>query len=299
MLRKIGTLIVGLMVSLTLTSYVMVSPANLSVTPGFDGPPEPPRLTPAHKAPRLYCESAMLLDNARHEMLYGKKQYQVRPIASITKLLTVLTFLDFGVDWSKEIQMTRGDAYRSSQSRLRSGDIYKVRDLFHAMLMSSDNRAARALARSTDVEMDSFVVLMNAKAQELGLLTMCVEEVTGLSEKNVASAADCARLLNLAATNPDIKKTMQKRSYDFVSSRYKRKYHLINTNRLLRSRWYVEGGKTGYIFESGWCLVVRAKDWHGNDVTAVVLGARSKSARFSQAAKMMQWAFQELREVGA
>lgn len=282
-----------------LTGFVMVEPANLSVTPGLEGPPRPPLLQPNQKPPRVYCESAVLIDNSTHATLYAKKPYELRSIASITKLLTVLTFLDQNVDWDKEIQMTRAEAYHSSQSRLRSGDVFKVRDLFHATLIASDNRAARLLARSTGLERDSFVVLMNAKARDLGLLTLSVEEVTGLSENNVASAVDCGRLLNIAASNPKIKAAMRMRAYEFVSSKYKRRYHLVNTNRLLRSRWYVEGGKTGYIFESGWCVAVRAKDWHGNDVTAVVLGARSQSSRFSQADKMFRWGFQELRKAGA
>jgi serine-type D-Ala-D-Ala endopeptidase (penicillin-binding protein 7) len=278
-----------------LTGFVMVAPANVSVTPGLEGPPRPPVPELKHKAPRVYCEAAVLIDNSSNATLYAKHPYEVRPIASITKLLTVLTFLDQNVDWDKEVQMTRTEAYHSSQSRLRSGDIYKVRDVFNAALIASDNRAARLLARSTGLEQDSFVVLMNAKARELGLLTLSVEEVTGLSENNVASAVDCGRLLNIAASNPKIKAAMRMRTYDFVSSKYKRRYHLVNTNRLLRSRWHVEGGKTGYIFESGWCVTVRAKDWHGNDVTAVVLGARSQSSRFSQADKMFRWAFRELR----
>lgn len=295
MLGRIGALLLALIVFVVATGFVMVEPANVSIAPVPEGPPRPPTHQPAGKAPRVYCKSALLVDNRTNEMLYGKGQYDVRPIASITKLLTVLTWLDFKVDWESQIKMTREDAYRSSKSRLRSGDTYRVRDLFMAALIASDNRAARALARSSGLSLDSFVVAMNRKARDLGLLTLSVEEVTGLSEKNVGSAADCARLLNLAASKPEIKKAMCTRTYDFVSPGYKRKYRLINTNRLLRSRWYIEGGKTGYIFESGWCVAVRAKDWHGNDLTAVVLGARSKSGRFSQAAKMFNWAFRGLR----
>jgi D-alanyl-D-alanine endopeptidase (penicillin-binding protein 7) len=282
-----------------LTGYVMVAPANVSVTPGLEGPPPPPVPELKRKAPRVYCKAAVLIDNASNATLYAKRPYEVRPIASITKLLTVLTFLDLNVDWDKEIQMTHAETYHSSQSRLRFGDIYKVRDIFNATLVASDNRAARLLVRSTGLEQDSFVVLMNAKARELGLLTVSVEEVTGLSEKNVASAVDCGRLLNIAASNPAIKSAMRMRTCEFVSSKYKRRYHLVNTNRLLRSGWYVEGGKTGYIFESGWCVTVRARDWRGNDITAVVLGARSKSSRFSQAGKMFRWAFRELSGEGA
>jgi D-alanyl-D-alanine carboxypeptidase len=278
------------------TGFFLVEPANLAVPPGLEGPPLPPATELQRRPPRVYCHSALLIDNETGEKLYGHNEYRVRPIASITKLLTALTFLDFDVDWNREIQITRSDAINSSKSRLRTGDIFAVRDLFYAALMSSDNRAARALCRAAGLERDSFVVCMNQKARELGLLTMHVTEPTGLSELNVASAADCASLVNIAAANPEIKKAMRMRSYRFTSLKYKRKHRMVNTNRLLVSRWYVQGGKTGYISESGWCVAVRVKDWHGIDLTAVILGAGSKSSRFTQASKLFRWAFRELRE---
>ncbi|MCK4857341.1 MAG: D-alanyl-D-alanine carboxypeptidase [candidate division Zixibacteria bacterium] len=297
MLRIISRIILVCLVAATACGFIMVTPADLSIIPGFEGPPPPPELVIPAKPPRLRCRAAILIDNQTAQTLYGRNEYSVRPIASITKLLTALTFLDFKVDWDKEIGMTRADARNSSRSKLRWGDVYKVRYLFCASLLSSDNRATRALARSTGISQDSFTVTMNRKARQLGLLTMRIEEPTGLSEKNVASAIDCARLLNVAAADTTIKRVMQTHTYDFHSVKRQRKYRLTNTNRLLKSRWFVEGGKTGYIFESGWCVAVRMTDWHGIDLTAVVLGARSKSSRFTQAARLFQWGFRELREI--
>lgn len=277
-------------------SICMVERANLAALPGLEGPPLPPCPEMQRKAPRVYCRSAVLLDNETGHYLYSRNPYQVRPIASITKLLTTLTWLDFKVDFDSSIEMTVSDVRNSSKSHLRAGDRYKIKDLLYATLMSSDNRAARALARSTGLSIEEFADSMNAKAYRLGLLTMHVIEPTGLSEQNVATAADCARLLNIAAETPVLKKVMKTRRYQFTSLKRKRQHVLGNTNRLLLSRWYVEGGKTGYIFESGWCVAVRVTDWHHHDLTAVVLGANSKSSRFTQATKLFRWAFRELRE---
>jgi D-alanyl-D-alanine endopeptidase (penicillin-binding protein 7) len=299
MFRIISRIVVLLATLIAVTCFCLVQPANLSTPPGLEGPPLPPPLELGSKVPRVYCQAAILIDNGSGQTLYGRNEYCVRPIASITKLLTALTFLDFQVDWDSVVVMTRADAHRSSRSRLRAGDGFRVRDLFHAALLSSDNRAARALSRSTGLEMDSFVVCMNNKARELGLLTMKVVEPTGLSEKNVASAVDCAALVNAAAKAPAIKKAMRTRVYDFTSIKRKRKHRLVNTNRLLLSRWFVEGGKTGYIYESGWCVAVRASDWHNKDLTAVVLGASSKTSRFTQASKLFRWGFRKLRELEA
>ncbi len=270
------------------------SPANLAICNGFIGPPAPPKVILADRAPLLACESAYLFDNDSRIKLFGKDEYDIRPIASITKLLTALTFLDFNVEWNKTVEMTMEDVENSSRSVLRAGHTYRVEDLIHASLMGSDNRATRALARSTGLPMDSFVVRMNKKAVELGLLTLSVEEPTGLSERNVASAADVARLMNAAANNNTIGSILQMRSYSFSSVNRKRQYTFGNTNRLLSGRWDVEGGKTGYIDESGWCFVARVNDRHGHDLTAVVLGANSNTQRFRQAQKLFDWAFGQL-----
>ncbi len=261
------------------------------------GPPAPIFYMLDIKPPKLYCEAAFLQDNISLEKLYGKDEYDVRPIASITKLITALTFLDFNVDWDNTIEMDTSDVNNSSRSPLRAGDVYRVRDLFHASLMSSDNRATRALARSTGVSLDSFVVLMNRKVDSLGLYSIKVEEVTGLSENNVASAYDLARLVNIASANETVQSALLTKQYIFISEKRKRTITLGNTDRLLFSEWRVQGGKTGYIGESGYCFAVRVADDKGHDLTGVVLGARSNSRRFKEATKLFQWAFSALDKV--
>jgi D-alanyl-D-alanine carboxypeptidase len=129
------------------------------------------------------------------------------------------------------------------------------------------------------------------------LLTLSVEEVTGLSEMNVASAADLAQLLNHALDNDTIRNVLQQRSYSFRSVRRHRGYTFGNTNRLLTGRYDLDGGKTGYIYEAGWCFVTRANGKNGHSLTTVVLGARSKYQRFRQTTKMLDWAFKQLSKL--
>jgi D-alanyl-D-alanine endopeptidase (penicillin-binding protein 7) len=275
------------------------TPATQTITKEYYGPPAPIFHTLNISPPKLFCESAFLQDNSTSEKLYGKDEYNVRPMASITKLITALTFLDFKVDWDKTIEMDTSDANNSSRSPLRAGDVYRVRDLFHCGLMSSDNRATRALARSTNVSTDSFVVMMNRKVDSLGLFSIKVDEVTGLSENNVASAYDLARLVNIASANPTIQTALLTKQYSFISEKRKRLITLGNTDRLLFSEWNVQGGKTGYIGESGYCFAVRVADDKGHDLTGVVMGARSNSRRFKEATKLFQWAFTALDKVQA
>jgi serine-type D-Ala-D-Ala endopeptidase (penicillin-binding protein 7) len=295
-IRRIG------FVSLTVFLAIMIfwpTPASQTLSKEYYGPPAPIFHTLDITPPKMLCEAAFLQDNSTSEKLYGKDEYNVRPIASITKLITALTFLDFKVDWDNTIEMDTFDVNNSSRSPLRAGDVYRVRDLFHSSLMSSDNRATRALARSTGVSIDSFIVLMNRKVDSLGLYSIKVDEVTGLSENNVASAFDIARLVNIASSNETIQSTLCTKQYTYISEKRKRLITLGNTNRLLSSSWRIEGGKTGYIGESGYCFAVRVNDDKGHDLTGVVLGARSNSRRFKEAAKLFQWAFAALEKVQA
>ncbi len=275
---------------------VLDRPANLAISSGPIGPPSPPQYKFHLKPPNLSCESACLYDNYSSVKLFGKDEDTPRPIASITKLLTALTFLDYGVNWDTTVAMIEADVENSSRSVLRAGHQYRVIDLLHASLMGSDNRATRALVRSTGVAPDSFVASMNSKARHLGLITLTVDEVTGLSENNVASAVDVARLLNFAAANKTISEILQKTEYNFESVNKHREYIFGNTNRLLHGRWLIEGGKTGYIDEAGWCFTARATDRDGRDLTAVILGAHSNRQRFAQAQRLFEWAFSQLPE---
>lgn len=295
-ISRIGTISLAVFLA---AAIFWPTPATQTTTTEFYGPPAPIAYALGLKPPKLLCEAAFLQDNSTSEKLYGKDEYNVRPIASITKLITALTFLDLEIDWDKTIEMDTSDANNSSRSPLRAGDVYRVRDLFYCSLMSSDNRATRALTRSTGVSVDSFVALMNHKVDSLGLFSIQVDEVTGLSENNVGSAYDLARLVNIASTNPTIQTALLTKQYSFISEKRKRLITLGNTDRLLFSDWNVQGGKTGYIGESGYCFAVRVANDKGHDLTGVVLGARSNSRRFKEATKLFQWAFSALEKVQA
>lgn len=244
--------------------------------------------------PYLNCKAAVAIDNATSEMLLHKNAGAVRPIASITKLMTALVLIDLNFDWSQVVKITREDARSSAKSRLKMGEEFYANDLFYASLICSDNRAARALARSTGLPNDEFVRLMNEKAHSLGMYDTRFVEVTGLSEQNMSTALDCARLINTALDQKLISAACTTNRYSFRSLNHKRRRNITNTNKLLQSMWSVSGGKTGYILESGYCLATRLKDGSGHDITVVILGAPGKNTRFSVARKLAAWTFKNL-----
>jgi len=238
--------------------------------------------------PRLHVKAAYVEDATGH-VLFQKNPERVYPIASLTKLITVLVLLDTDPAWDRVVEIVPEDVKNSSRSRIRPREEISVRDLIHAAIMSSDNVATKALARTCGVSQDEFVRRMNAKADSLGLTGTRFVEPTGLSEQNVATAQGVARLLRAASNSDIVSAIMQKESYEFTSNR--KIHHLVNTNRLLRSKWRVTAGKTGFIHEAGYCLATNIEGENGSEITAVVLGAPSNALRFAEARRILDWTF--------
>lgn len=241
--------------------------------------------------PKLKCESAFIVDNKAGEIILERNAHEVRPIASITKLLTALVFLESGIDLNSTTQITKEDAFESSKSRLRPGEEYTVRDMLYAALMSSDNRAARALSHSAGMPQAKFIARMNDKARELGMDSTHVVEPTGLSVDNRATAHDCAILVNAALKNHLIRHITSCTEHTIRPLNRRRMVALSNTNRLLETDLKFLGAKTGYISAAGWCIAARALSPEGDDVTAVVLGARTSNQRFASLSSAFHWAF--------
>jgi serine-type D-Ala-D-Ala endopeptidase (penicillin-binding protein 7) len=247
-----------------------------------------PAVTP-YGIPRLNVKAAYVIDASTGRVLFTKNPERVLPIASLTKLVTAMVFLETNPDWDRVIEMTTEDIRNSSKTRIRAREEISVRDLFHASLMSSDNAATKALVRTCGVPYIDFIMRMNATADSLGLSGTHFVEPTGLSERNVSTAQDMAKILNHATNSDVIGAITQKTDYKFVSN--KKLHQLVNTNRLLRSQWTVTGGKTGFIREAGYCLVTNVKAPTGADITAVVLGAPSNALRFAEARRILDWTF--------
>jgi D-alanyl-D-alanine endopeptidase (penicillin-binding protein 7) len=247
-----------------------------------------PAVTP-YGIPRLHVKAAYVVDESTGRVLFQKNPERILPIASLTKLVTAMVLLDTDPDWDRAVEILPEDVKNSSRSHIRPREEITIRDLIHASIMSSDNVATKALARTCGLTPDEFVTRMNAKAVALGLTGTHFVEPTGLSEQNVATAEGVARLLNAASGNEIVGAIMQKPSYSFASNR--RMHTLVNTNRLLRSKWRVTGGKTGFINEAGYCLVTKVEAPTGAAVTAVVLGAPSNALRFAEARRLLDWTF--------
>jgi len=267
-----------------------------TTAPEPEGPPRwTERALPATASkkhdPKVRCAAAMVVDNKAGEIVYARNAHEPRPIASLTKLLTALVFLESDADLNSEVEITAEDANGSSRSHLRPGERYTLDDLLHAALMASDNRAARALSRSAGMPQAKFIARMNDRARALGMNSTHVVEPTGLSTENVSTAYDCAILVNAALRNHLIAQITATPKYTICPRNRHHTRELANTNRLLHSDLRFVGAKTGFIGAAGFCIAARALSPDGDDVTAIVLGARSSGQRFRSLANALHWAF--------
>jgi D-alanyl-D-alanine endopeptidase (penicillin-binding protein 7) len=242
---------------------------------------------------RLNVKSGIAIDNKTHKVLYCYNADSMMPVASISKLLTAMVVLD---DYKPDsiLIITEEDGTNSAKSSLRIGERITVRDLLHVALIRSDNRAARAISRSISPTYELFANKMNAKAREIGLVNTVMYEPTGLDERNRSTAADCARLINQAMLYPEIARITSLKDYTYRTVDRNKLKRVVNTNKLVFSKYRILAGKTGYISESDYCLTTVIEDGSGKKVTVVVLGAPGPQTRFREARRLATWAFRKL-----
>src|SRR5262249_39250225 len=141
----------------------------------------------ARRAPPggVYARNAILMDPATGEVLFEKNSDLAVPIASLTKLMTTLVFLEQQPDLSRTVEVTRTELDGGGHTQLRNRENVSLADLLHMSLMCSDNVATRVLARESGLTHDDFIAGMNKKAEALGLAHTRFVELTGLDENNV------------------------------------------------------------------------------------------------------------------
>ncbi|VFR40818.1 Murein-DD-endopeptidase [plant metagenome] len=235
----------------------------------------------------LRSSVALVQDISSAEVLVGKNADTVRPIASITKLMTALVVLDGKLPMHEKITITSDDIdrQRNSRSRLSVGSELSRADLLHLALMSSENRAAHALGRSYPGGQAAFVRAMNAKAASLGMRRSRFVEPTGLSSENVSTPSDLVKLLSAAGQQPLIRRYSTDDEEDIqVGSGKVERYR--NTNLLVtKSDWDITVSKTGFINEAGECLVMLTRI-NGRDLAVVLLNSEGKLSRIGDASRV-------------
>lgn len=226
----------------------------------------------------LTAVSAIVSDR-QGNIIFEKNIDSVRPIASLTKLITAEVFLQNNPGWAKRVAIVESDNVGGASVNFEPGDLVTVRDLYFATLTGSKNNATRALMRSTGLSESEFVFAMNSLVKSWGLTNTYFVEPTGLSEKNVSTAREMIEISRRSLSKYDFLEPTTIKWYEvkFLRQGQWKSYWVRNTNmKLLESELYVTGGKTGYTDEAGYNLVTKARASRDSqsELLALVMGAK-------------------------
>lgn len=220
------------------------------------------------------AQSAIVMCVDSGDVLYAKNIDTKRPMASTTKIMTSLLALEEAQKNNKQITVTRAMYAEGSSMYLKEGERLTLKDLATGMMMVSGNDAANAVALSIADSFEDFAVLMNEKAQQIGMKNTSFVTPSGLDDDNHYSTAyDMALLMSYAMKNADFAQLTGKteESVTFIEPVGEvRSYG--NHNKLLKLYEYCIGGKTGFTDSAGRCLVTCAQK-DGVRLVAVTLNA--------------------------
>jgi len=241
----------------------------------------------------LNAATALVIQQREWRSLYSKEAETIRPIASITKLMTAMVVIDAGSSLDEVIQIDKRDVdvLKGSSSRLRIGIRLRRKQLLDLALMASENRAAAALARGYPGGHSPFVAAMNQKARALGMSQTHFVDPTGLNPANVSTAHDLAIMADAACQYPAIREATTAREHWITVSRgpHMRMLAFHNSNQLVsREDWQIGLSKTGYIREAGRCLVMQTVIGD-KPVIIVLLDSMRKATRLADASYIKQW----------
>lgn len=245
------------------------------------------------------AKAALVYDVATGAILFEKNADEKLSLASITKLMTALVFLDTKSDWGKKIELKKEDDEEGGIFYARSPEKVERQELFNMMLVGSTNNAAIAISRSSGFSKEEFIEKMNEKSKELGLHSLSFVDPSGLNSENKGTAKDVSRLLFYALQNEKIREAVRQERYVFEVEESKKTYYIKSTDDLLsgflnKDPYKVIGGKTGYTKEAGYNLAVEIEK-DGHRIIVVVLGSASANDRFNEVKGFSVWAFENYK----
>lgn len=243
----------------------------------------------------LTSPSVILTEPRTGKVIFEKNADERRPVASVTKVMTILLTLeaidDGRVSLGDSVTVSaRASGMGGSQVFLDANKNYKLRDLLKSVIVASANDAAVALAEYMDGAEEAFVRRMNQRAQELGLADTHYVNCTGLpAQGHYTTARDVAKLSAQLDAHP-LYYEFSTIWMDELTHPGGRVTQLTNTNRLIRFYSGCDGYKTGSTNEAKYCISATAEK-NGLRLIAVVLGANAGQTRFDEARSMLEYGF--------
>ncbi|MBI3495508.1 D-alanyl-D-alanine carboxypeptidase [Candidatus Berkelbacteria bacterium] len=231
-------------------------------------------------------------------LVTGKDAEKPVPIASLTKMMTAIVVAQ-NMDVTKQITISRNAVSEiGSDAGLKIGETLSVEDGLKALLISSANDAAYALAENFQGGVQQFVTKMNETAVDLGLHDTEFKDPAGLDDGGHSTAKELAIIASYLLTNERLARIVGTSETDIYSTNYHLKHHLKNSNRLLQDELYypgILGVKTGFTPEAGHSITVAATRDH-HTLIAIILNTylNTKDASAKEGARLLDWGFENL-----
>ena len=245
----------------------------------------------------LNSQRAIVVDVATGQPLWRKAADESQSIASITKLMTALVFLENNPGWDKEVEIDINDYREGGRRYVFTGQKILVKDLFDLALIASSNEAIAALVRSTGISEKDYVAKMNDYAKKLNMVHTNFADPTGLNVDNKSTAEDLSKLIIAASDKNEISEvtTKPEAKIELITSAGKKKVTVPATDRLLGSFIKVITGKTGYVEEAGYCMAAIVTNDAGNKLAVVTLNASTSPDRFQDIKALTWWAYKQFK----
>lgn len=241
------------------------------------------------------ASSVIVMEPSTGEIIYERNSHERRHPASMTKIMTMLLVMESVekgiINWDDMVTTSENaSSMGGSQILLETGEQMSVYDMFKGLSVASGNDAAVALAEKIGGSQEVFVDMMNKRASELGLQDTNFKNSHGLDDANHYSSA-----YDMAVMARELVKHEKIFEFTSIYEDYLRKgtdrtFWLVNTNKLVRFYEGVDGLKTGYTAEAGFCITATAK--RGDlRVIAVVMGEPDSKTRNAEVASIFDYVF--------
>lgn len=246
---------------------------------------------------KLEARSGTVYDVKNNTFVFKKEANNHLPIASITKLMTALVFLDNNPGFDQIYKIRKEDRREGGKIYVYQGEQIKVKDLFYLSLVGSANSATISLVHSTGMTEEEFIKEMNLKAKNLGLYQTNFKDPVGLNTGSYSTAKDIALLAKEALSHIEIREATKSPSHSFKTEEGRAKTIYTTDDLLINfptNGVKLLGGKTGYTDAAGYCFVGGFINKDGRELISVVLGAKTSNERFSETKNLINWTFENI-----
>ena len=247
------------------------------------------------------AKSAILIEESTGKILFEKNADEKLHPASMTKMMSMLLIIeaieDGVISWDQIVTVSENaSSMGGSQILLETGEKMSVQDLFKGVAIASGNDAVVALAETVAGNVSNFVSMMNKRASQLGLTHTHFKNPHGLDDADHYSSSRDMSLIARELVKHEKVLEYTKVYEDYLREDTDRKIWLVNTNRLVRFYDGVDGLKTGFTDDAGYCMTATAKK-DGMRIIAVVMGEETSKIRNQEVSEMLDYAFAQYKVI--